>query len=86
MSSWRKDVLIEHRMEHEQIPKYFGIRNQQYVYANYYEQNPPYEYLHDLDKDPDQLLNLVGDQDYQEKLVSLRKKCEQMEMELNQNQ
>ena len=71
---WRSDFFIEHRMEHEQIPKYAGIHDKRYVYANYYEQEPPYEYLHDLEQDPDQLENLAFNDDYQAILESLRER------------
>lgn len=73
-SEWRSNFMIEHQMNHAEIPKYMGVRNEQYVYANYYEQNPPYEYLHDLKTDPDQLVNLVGDDEYEEVLEEMRGK------------
>jgi arylsulfatase A-like enzyme len=76
---WREHFMCEHRMDHDQIPKYVGIRGERYVYANYYEQEPPYEYLHDLQKDPDQLKNLVEDPDYQEILTEMRKESVRME-------
>lgn len=69
---WRDHFNIEHRMDHDQIPKYTGIRNGQYVYANYYEQNPAYEFLHDLKKDPLQLDNLAGDSSYEKVLTEMR--------------
>jgi arylsulfatase A-like enzyme len=80
--AWRNNFMIEHQMVHPQIPKYVGIRNKQYVYANYYEQNPPYEYLHDLETDPDQLVNLVEDQNYQEVLEEMRGENLRLEKEI----
>jgi arylsulfatase A-like enzyme len=77
--TWRESFLCEHRMEHKQLPKYVGIRGQRYVYANYYEQNPPYEYLHDLEKDPDQLENLISNPEYKEVLQSIRTECKESE-------
>jgi len=71
---WRDSFLVEHRMEHKQIPKYGGIRGKRYVYANYYEQNPPYEYLHDLEKDPNQLENLKDNPAYGDILKTMRSK------------
>lgn len=64
IQSWRTSFLSEHRMDYVKIPKYVGIRGERYVYANYYEQNPPYEYLHDLTKDQKQLINLAADSNY----------------------
>ncbi|WP_117885213.1 sulfatase family protein [Aureibaculum luteum] len=79
ISNWRDDFLIEHRMEHKKIPKYVGIHEQRYVYANYYEQNPQYEYLHDLQKDPNQLINFKNDPNYTEVLQRMRKKYQELE-------
>jgi len=79
IETWRSDFLCEHRMEHDKIPKYVGIRGERYVYANYYEQNPPYEYLHDLRKDPKQLKNLVNNSEYQDILQNMRSKCDSIE-------
>lgn len=79
IETWRTNFLCEHRMEHDKIPKYVGIRGQRYVYANYYEQNPPYEYLHDLQKDPKQLENLVHNSEYNAVLQDMRNKCDSLE-------
>lgn len=79
VDDWREQFFIEHRMEHDKIPKYTGIRGERYVYANYYEQDPPHEFLHDLEKDPYQLENLVNHPDYQEVLQQMRTGCKEME-------
>ena len=62
-------------MENATIPKWEGVRGRRYVYARYFEQEPPYEYLHDLRKDPDQLKNLVDDSAHAKILKRLRKRC-----------
>ena len=80
--NWRSDFIIEHRMDHEQIPKFVGLRDPRYVYARYYEQDPPYEYLHDLEKDPEQLVNLADDQNYAEIMNTKRARCLEMESRL----
>jgi hypothetical protein len=82
IKDWRTEFLCEHRMEHNKIPKYLGIRGERYVYANYYEQDPQYEYLHDLQKDPDQLENLLENPDYKEVLLNIRSRCESLEERL----
>jgi len=74
--AWRKQFLCEHRMDNEKIPKFVGIHGERYVYANYYEQDPPYEYLHDLQEDPDQLENLVNHPEYDDILVGMRMECQ----------
>jgi arylsulfatase A-like enzyme len=85
IETWRESFLIEHRMEHDKIPKYVGIHEKRYVYAKYYEQSPPYEYLHDLENDPDQLKNLINDPNYIEVLQNMRSKSESLENEIKNN-
>jgi len=68
----RTDFFCEHLMGHAAIPKWEGIRDQRYVYANYFGQNPPQEFLHDLKTDPDQLKNLAADPAMAEVLQKLR--------------
>jgi len=82
VESWRKSFFCEHKMGNKQIPKYIGIRGEQFMYANYYEQDPPYEFLHDLQNDPDQLENLAGNSEHKEILTTLREKCKSLENEL----
>ena len=82
IETWRESFLCEHRMEHDKIPKYVGIRGERYVYANYYEQDPPYEYLHDLQKDPNQVENLINNPDYKDVLQNMRSKCDSLEHKL----
>ena len=36
-----------------------GVRGERFTYARYYEQDPVYEFLHDLKNDPDQTKNLA---------------------------
>ncbi|MFC1726300.1 sulfatase, partial [candidate division KSB1 bacterium] len=54
---WRQDFFCEHLMDNPDIPKWEGVRGNRYVYARYFEQEPAYEFLHDLKTDPDQLAN-----------------------------
>lgn len=80
--NWREDFMIEHRLDNPKIPKYVGVRGERYVYANYYEQEPAYEYLHDLENDPDQLVNLVKNPDYEKILANMRSHTQTTENEL----
>ena len=78
--TWRTSFFAEHRMDiNKTIPKWEGIRDERYVYANYYEQQPAYEFLHDLEKDPDQLKNLVDNPKYRRILKKMRKKVKRKE-------
>jgi len=59
VGSWRTDFCCEHLMNSKTIPKWEGVRGQRFVYARYFGQTPPYEFLHDLKSDPDELVNLA---------------------------
>ncbi len=76
---WRTSFFVEHRMNHKAIPKWEGIRDKRFVYANYYEQQPAYEFLYDLEKDPDQLENLAKNSNYRKVLKKMRKKVKRKE-------
>ena len=84
--NWRKDFLIEHRMDNERIPKYVGVRGERYVYARYYDQNPPFEYLHDLVNDPHQLQNLAENENYGSVKSEMRMRCEYLEQYVKSDQ
>ncbi len=65
-------------MNHAAIPKWQGVRAKRYVYARYFEQQPPYEYLHDLETDPDQLNNCIEDPQYVRILAQMRRRCDKL--------
>jgi len=44
----------------------------------YFEQQPVYEYLHDLKNDPDQLKNLTADPKYAKELAAARKRTDEL--------
>ena len=73
---WRQDTFCEHLMNHASIPKWEGVRGSRYVYARYFQQTPVFEYLHDLDKDPNQLSNLVLHDGYARILKQMRRRCD----------
>ena len=76
---WRSDFLCEHLMHMPGgIPKYEGVRSSRWVYARYIEQDPPFEFLHDLETDPDQLINFATDAEFSEQLTSMRRRCDQL--------
>ena len=70
----REDFLCEHHMPHKAIPKWEGVRNERYIYARYFENS--YEFLHDLETDPDQLTNLAKDPEYKDLLKKLSARCD----------
>ncbi len=74
---WRNDFFCEHLMDNADIPKWEGVRGERYVYARYFEQEPAYEFLHDLKADPDPLVNLASDLKYREILVKMSRRCDE---------
>ena len=75
-SPWRTDFLYEHRMDHKDIPKSQGVRGARWVYARFDEQQPVYEQLFDLQKDPFQLTNLVNSPEHASVLKEQRARCD----------
>jgi len=73
---WRTEFFCEHRMKNEKIPTWEGIHGQRYVYARYDGQTPPYEFLHDLEKDPYQLHNYARDEACAATLEEFRKRTD----------
>jgi len=85
VEKWRTDFFCEHLMDDKTIPKWEGIRDERYVYARYFEQDPQYEFLHDLKSDPDQLINLAKDPTYSKVLDEMRTRCDNHIANLNGN-
>lgn len=72
---WRDDFLAEHLLEYgARIPKWEGVRGRRYMYARYFEHD--YEFLHDLETDPNQLKNFAQDPAYGETLKQMRTRCD----------
>lgn len=73
-TDWRSDFYCEHLLNTQSIPKWRGVRGTRYTYSRYFEQKPPFEFLHDLEKDPDQYQNLATNPEYADILKSMRQK------------
>jgi arylsulfatase A-like enzyme len=82
--NWRDDFFCEHLMENEHIPKWEGVRGKRYVYARYFEQQPVYEYLHDLKTDPDQLVNLASQVEHRDILAQMRKRYNELKGQIRE--
>jgi arylsulfatase A-like enzyme len=76
-ADWRTDFYCEHHVNNASIPKWRGVRGSRYTYARYYEQDPVYEYLHDLQSDPDQFKNFANEPEYKEILETMRARCDE---------
>ena len=75
-SDWRTDTFHEHVGLRPKL-SWEGVRNRRYKYARYFDQGP-YEFLHDLARDPDELENLVDDPDYKSILENLRQRTDDL--------
>ncbi|MCH2103679.1 MAG: sulfatase-like hydrolase/transferase [Planctomycetes bacterium] len=78
---WRTDFLYEHRFAHEQIPQSEGVRGERFVYVRYYEEEPAYEQLFDLERDPMQLKNLALSphrESFEAELMRMRARCDEL--------
>ena len=72
-ADWSREAFFcEHLMENPLIPKWEGVHGRRWVYARYTQQSPPYEFLHDLQSDPDQLTNLASDPKHRQQLEQMR--------------
>jgi arylsulfatase A-like enzyme len=72
---WRTYFFCEH-VDLAPSLTWEGIRTQHHVYARYFDQQPAYEFLHDLYTDPDELKNLAGDVAHAQTLRKMRELCD----------
>lgn len=75
---WRTDFFTEHHANNSRIPKWRGVHSGRHTYARYYEQDPVAEILHDLETDPDQLVNLTDDPEHAELLDRMRARTDEL--------
>jgi arylsulfatase A-like enzyme len=57
--NWRADFYVEHHSNPAQIATWFGVRDNRYTYANYYQNGV--ELLYDRERDPTELTNVAAD-------------------------
>ena len=77
-AAWRRDFWCEHLMDNQSIPKWEGVRDNRWVYARYFQQEPKFEFLHDLETDPKQLVNLVANEESATQLEVMRRRCDEL--------
>jgi arylsulfatase A-like enzyme len=80
-TDWRTDVFCEH-LDLSPHLVWEGVRGRRYVYARYLHQTPVYEFLHDLETDPDELQNLAKDPRFAALLAEQRRRCDELAAEL----
>ena len=54
------------------------MRTDRWKYILYYEQDPIYEELFDLENDPQEMVNLAEEEEYQQILNSLRERYDEL--------
>lgn len=74
-AGWRRHFFCEH-VDLAPTLTWEGVRGERYVYARYFDQSPPFEFLHDLQTDPDELKNLAGDPAHADTLKKMRALCD----------
>jgi arylsulfatase A-like enzyme len=72
---WRKYFFCEH-VDLAPALTWEGIRGERFVYARYFDQQPAFEFLHDLTSDPDELKNLAADPAHVAELARMRALCD----------
>ena len=80
VADWRRDFLCEFVAVPRSIPRWEGVRGIDWVYARYYVNEmdkPPFEFLHDLKNDPDQLINLALSPQSALALDRMRARCDE---------
>lgn len=80
-ADWRKETFHEHVAVRPRIPAWEGVRNAHYKYARYFDHGN-FEFLHDLQADPDELVNLAGDPAHAGTLADLRARTDAQIAEL----
>jgi arylsulfatase A-like enzyme len=75
VNDWRKHFFCEH-IDLAPTLTWEGVRGERYVYARYFDQQPAFEFLHDLQTDPDELTNLAVDSAHAGTLSQMRALCD----------
>lgn len=69
---WRTETFHEHFAVRNRIPAFEGLRGEKFKYVRYFDHD--HEFLHDLEEDPDELVNLADDPEYADTLEAMRER------------
>lgn len=75
-ADWRDASFHEHFAVRDRIPAWEGVRTDRFKYARYFDHD--FEFLHDLQADPDELVNLATDPAHADTLAAMRKQTEEL--------
>lgn len=75
---WREDFLFEHLFQHGRIPKSDGVVADRYKYLRFVDEEPVYEMLFDLEKDPHETDNVAANPEYASVLRHMRERYEDL--------
>ncbi len=78
---WRTEFFCEHLFDRPGIPKSEGVRTEDWKYIRYFEQQPVFEELYDLNTDPHESVNRASNASYSIQLREMRDRCEKMRQE-----
>lgn len=97
---WRKEVFCENLFTDQGYPRMEAVRGAEYKYIRYFskendrmaylpdasieDEKPIYEELFNLDEDPHEQVNLVGNPEYASRLAYYRERCQELVTELAQ--
>ncbi|MCP4885241.1 MAG: sulfatase [Planctomycetaceae bacterium] len=82
-AEWREDFFCEHLNPRYRM-SWEGVRGKRFKYARYLDQDPVYEFLHDLKNDPDELTNLATDPEHASVLERFRQRTDALAAEYAQ--
>ncbi|MCA9058109.1 MAG: sulfatase-like hydrolase/transferase, partial [Planctomycetaceae bacterium] len=71
--NWRTESFHEHFAVRNRIPAFEGLRNERFKYVRYFDHGNQ-EFLHDLQADPDELINLASDPRFAQTLSEMRER------------
>ncbi len=77
---WPTETFHEHFAVRHRIPAWEGLRNERFKYARYFDHD--LEFLHDLQNDPDELVNLADDPAHAATLQAMRQRTTAVVAEL----
>lgn len=77
----RSDFFYEHNLEIATIPKSEALVSKKHKYIIYHELDPVFEEFYDLEKDPHEMNNLIGNPEYEDEIAEVKLRFTQLKAE-----